>query len=420
MPAALYWYTDGTVIDARCCEGSTFNTTAMKNITKLSFSSTSLPKALLWHARWLIHFSFRTRSHSSALHYGLLMPIMFAFGPLVAQYSPVLDSQKEWNGSAYLYGHIPERTLVVDYILPDEVTIEGETYVHLFSEGPNWFDAYLREDTALGKVWIRYEHVNWNGSGANESFFSDEILLFDYGLNEGDPFTMQLCSIADTFQDSTVFYYPTIPMTVTEVSYTDNRKVITIEPDTAMEQYFSPSQGYPFTFPYYAGLMFPTFGGFSEFDQLVTAVMQYQFIEGIGSNFGFFFPHVAPEGSSHVEYLLHCVTESDSMIWHNPAVLSECDGWPIDIALSTSAASKQPAVTLYPNPVYDRLFVELPEANVAAWHLRIFDLHGMIVQEQRSFTGGSLPVNALPPGMYLLQATSADGRIGVQKFVKRQ
>lgn len=86
--------------------------------------------------------------------------------------------------------------------------------------------------------------------------------------------------------------------------------------------------------------------------------------------------------------------------------------------LSNSSGQKQITFSIHPNPTHDHLFIELPEMGSAAWQLRIFDLQGRTVKEQSSFGVGSLQLNALPSGIYLLQAISDDGSMGVQKFVK--
>ncbi len=88
--------------------------------------------------------------------------------------------------------------------------------------------------------------------------------------------------------------------------------------------------------------------------------------------------------------------------------------------LSNSSTQEQIAFSLYPNPAFDQLFIELPESGGSAWQLRIFDIHGRVVQEQSSFTGGYVPVQALPSGIYLVRVSDPFGRVGVKRFIKEE
>ncbi len=89
--------------------------------------------------------------------------------------------------------------------------------------------------------------------------------------------------------------------------------------------------------------------------------------------------------------------------------------------LSTEASNLDATLQLYPNSCTD--FLEL-RAGLPLQGIEVYDLHGRQVLQRSNATvqGGNdalrLDVRALPPGMYLLQATGADGRVGVQRFVK--
>ena len=76
-------------------------------------------------------------------------------------------------------------------------------------------------------------------------------------------------------------------------------------------------------------------------------------------------------------------------------------------------------VTLYPNPVKEKLFVDLSEFESSAVDLRIMDLTGRNVQQQRATGGGIVEVNVADQatGIYIL--TISQGRKLVKsKFVK--
>jgi len=106
-----------------------------------------------------------------------------------------------------------------------------------------------------------------------------------------------------------------------------------------------------------------------------------------------------------------CFLNGGELVFGSPA--SPCN------ILSTET-EVQPAFSLFPNPVFDLLIIELKETYSIAGSIRVLDLHGRVVQEHQPFTGGAIDVRPLPAGLYLLQIRTADGRTGVKKFVKAE
>jgi hypothetical protein len=79
------------------------------------------------------------------------------------------------------------------------------------------------------------------------------------------------------------------------------------------------------------------------------------------------------------------------------------------------------ALTVYPNPTDDLLFVELRGAGIA--NVALYDLQGRVVETLRATSlqdgTATLDVKSLPAGVYVLRVKDADGREYQQKIVKK-
>ncbi len=91
-----------------------------------------------------------------------------------------------------------------------------------------------------------------------------------------------------------------------------------------------------------------------------------------------------------------------------------------DTSMTTSVAGlwQQHAVSLYPNPVQDRLTVGL-EPSARGSNVFVHDLAGRAVREQKNVVGhaATVDVATLPPGVYLLRVNSGSATAS-RRFVK--
>lgn len=88
---------------------------------------------------------------------------------------------------------------------------------------------------------------------------------------------------------------------------------------------------------------------------------------------------------------------------------------PAPIAVPIAATT---ALKAYPNPLADRLTVELPQVD-GGWILTILDMSGKVIMQQQALNGvTSLKTGKLAKGTYTLQAIDSKGNKQVQKLVK--
>jgi hypothetical protein len=86
-----------------------------------------------------------------------------------------------------------------------------------------------------------------------------------------------------------------------------------------------------------------------------------------------------------------------------------------DIISSSRNINRNPAISIYPNPVFDKLFINgLPEGN----EVEILDIHGNQVNNSHTLTEGMINVDQLIPGIYILNTKSKEGQYIVKRFVK--
>lgn len=86
---------------------------------------------------------------------------------------------------------------------------------------------------------------------------------------------------------------------------------------------------------------------------------------------------------------------------------------------SIAPANATTAITLYPNPANDRLYIDLEAMNGSASNIKISNGCGQVVHEQ--LTDGTtleIMVNDQAAGLYLLQVYDSNGRtLAIQKFI---
>lgn len=79
-------------------------------------------------------------------------------------------------------------------------------------------------------------------------------------------------------------------------------------------------------------------------------------------------------------------------------------------------------VTLYPNPAYDILNIQMKDNNIAIENVKIANIKGETLFEQRIINNGSLiqiPIKELPSGLYLLNLSGENKSFKAIQFVKQ-
>ncbi|MDR2937950.1 MAG: T9SS type A sorting domain-containing protein [Prevotellaceae bacterium] len=88
-------------------------------------------------------------------------------------------------------------------------------------------------------------------------------------------------------------------------------------------------------------------------------------------------------------------------------------------AVNTSAANAY-SITVYPNPVRDELYLNLPDAlREKTLRVEIFDLLGKRLALREANSLGSVNVSALPLGSYIARFSESGKVVGYAKFFKR-
>ena len=155
-------------------------------------------------------------------------------------------------------------------------------------------------------------------------------------------------------------------------------------------------------------------GGVSEYVAHEEVLLQDAFLAEAGSDF---YAHISPcesceEGRTVGETFVVAGTRND-----NPT-----DIFPAPKSLQTEVSpADNAALTVYPNPTDDLLFVELRGAGIA--HVALYDLQGRVVTDvcdtPLQTATATLNVKSLPAGVYVLRVKDADGREYQGKIVKR-
>ena len=249
---------------------------------------------------------------------------------------------QEW----YIYGVYtwsaphPVGTFHEQHRQGEAVTIGGQEYhtIYVQSEANgNYLDgAYRNEDNQV-------YYCKWNGSS-----YDEEVMLYDYDLEEGDFF------LDDTDH----------PMQVTEVS------TITDLNGVARKKITFSFIGLP---------------DVTEF-----------WIEGIGSNRGFM--HVgmweADHSSEGEMYHLLCYHEGNNVSYVNPEY-NDCD-LPYNVDENTANND----VDIYPNPASQEVNILINNGlNVS--NIEIIDLTGRVVMKSEKTVG--IDITTLPEGQYFVK-----------------
>ena len=155
-------------------------------------------------------------------------------------------------------------------------------------------------------------------------------------------------------------------------------------------------------------------GAISEYVAHEEVILQDGFLAETGSDF---YAHISPCASCDDRMVAGETSDVAGGENDNPT-----DTLPAPKSLQTDATqSDDAALTVYPNPTDELLYIELSGAGIAS--VALYDLQGRLVETLRakSLQGGTATVNMrnVPAGVYVLRVTDANGKEYRQKIVRR-
>lgn len=251
------------------------------------------------------------------------------------------------------------------------LSVEKDTVIGVFTykklnylfPGPSG-PCFLREDTAVGKVWFRYltEGIT----------LTEEELAYDFNLNVGDSFNASNMSSG---------YDSSFVGVVDSVTWKGGRKYIYLN----YRYYYSN----------------PT-------DVLYEPIT---FIEGIGTNMGPAWKQY--HGGYRHQYLMCSTLDGEQTSFRNIRYDGTCPELWTGLE---NIPMHQSSITLYPNPSSDRLYIsgltQQPQQAI------IFTITGQLTREVNlSSINESISTSSLPNGIYLLKILDENRIASYHRFV---
>ncbi len=145
-------------------------------------------------------------------------------------------------------------------------------------------------------------------------------------------------------------------------------------------------------------------------------LMSEVWIKGIGSVHGPLFPKYPGVFSNEVPDSLNltCYKIDNSLIWNNPFY----DDCYVSIVLSSHEIEKG-EFKLFPNPVKDKLKVEIPKNESGNYVISIFDTFGKILMKENFNQDGTIEINttSLINSLYIMEI-EFENKTYRQKFIK--
>jgi len=230
----------------------------------------------------------------------------------------------------------------------------------------------IRDDVKQQKVYVVFLselYKSCNGDG--------EVLLHDFSLNMGD--TLKYCEIVK-FKKFDSFSY-----VIDSVSY---------------KGVYTGQQNNLYSYPgrkimYSKG----SWGGVSRIIGFSPPI-----IEGIG--FGDFGPFFENWNDSLFGYRI------GGLLRYCQGSNADCD-----IISSSQEIFSQP-LGLFPNPVEERLYIKIPNAQTNLYVLRIYAADGKLLKQFSSLVGDYIDTSTLIPGQYYLQGIDGAGKTYSGRFIK--
>ena len=115
------------------------------------------------------------------------------------------------------------------------------------------------------------------------------------------------------------------------------------------------------------------------------------------------------------------MTEANSKIWSQEImdwklIEKEVNYYSGFTPLGIDSKLELSSFQVFPNPAYD--FIKIVSENLLQIEAEIYNIQGSIIKRQFLYSGETIPVSDLKPGVYLLKAKS-DNETLTTKFVKK-
>lgn len=142
-----------------------------------------------------------------------------------------------------------------------------------------------------------------------------------------------------------------------------------------------------------------------EYDGFGNPRTKETWVEGFGSDFGLLWSGYY--GVYDGWHCLLCFHQYGELVWQNPEY-NTCT-YPYDAV----EENKDSEISVYPNPVRDRVVIE----GIEAVEIQVYNTLGQVVKTVRGTN--EIPVADLPQGVYMLRVTDADGKVYTNKITVR-
>ncbi len=142
-----------------------------------------------------------------------------------------------------------------------------------------------------------------------------------------------------------------------------------------------------------------------EYDGLGNPRAKETWVEGIGSDFGLLWSGYY--GVYDGWHCLLCFHQYGELVWQNPEY-NTCS-YPYDAV----EENKDSEISVYPNPVRDRVVIE----GIEAVEIQVYNTLGQVVKSERN--SNEISVEGLAEGVYLVRIMDAEGKVYTNKITKR-
>jgi hypothetical protein len=304
-----------------------------------------------------------------------------------AQYLPTLIDDRIWQVSGY-YQSIDYR-LMFDVYQDGVFEFEGQEYAVIkanYSETEERTLALIREDTILGKLWIR---AHLHGQSNIYIDTSEEILLADYSLNEGDQFFYTYFTWFDDVNGAG-FSKDSVLLTVQETGLLAGRRYVEMNNLS------------------YNGIA-SVLGFLSNsimYQSPIAHVLPLRFIEGIGPSFSIC-SQISPMIEFPYDPYVLCVTENELEVWHDPYI-DDCyyEGVLPLLIVGLNEKESETIYSVFPNPSNESITVNVLDGKLLK--LEIYEMSGknILTIEDSSFGNQNrISIDYLPAGLYIFGLT---------------
>ncbi len=296
--------------------------------------------------------------------YILLIPFFFFIGISQSSAQQLLEVGNNWN----LLESIWQSSRTANYSIGSDTIVNGLTYKRVLRNGVPASNQELLapsiiRETEDGKVYAD-NHLYGD---------TDEILIYDFGLEIMDTFTL-----APSLQSNLENKFVVTVIDTVVLLNGDLRRQFTLE------------------------LLDPQFN------------VTLNWIEGIGDiQYGPFYYqrfYVFDAGTD-----LLCANQEETLAYQN----SQYDSCFVTITSIQEFGATNP-IKIYPNPVHDQLTLEFSAADYSFTEIRIFNATGSSVYQQKNpFNAKEINTSELTPGMYYIILKEKSGTHFSKKIIKQ-